>query len=45
LQTVVWTVDHPSWIKRAISLGLYAVITNDPAGMRAVLDDIRRQKQ
>jgi glycerophosphoryl diester phosphodiesterase len=45
LQTVVWTVDHPSWIKRAISLGLYAVITNDPAGMRAALDDIRRQKQ
>ena len=42
LQTVVWTVDHPSWIKRAISFGLRAVITNDPAGMRAALDDIRR---
>jgi len=45
LQTVVWTVDHPSWIKRAISSGLHAVITNDPASMRAALDDIRRRKQ
>lgn len=45
LQTVVWTVDHPSWIKRADSLGLRAVITNDPAGMRAALDDLRHRKQ
>ncbi len=45
LQTVVWTVDHPSWIKRAILLGLRAVITNDPAGMRAAQDDIRHRKQ
>jgi glycerophosphoryl diester phosphodiesterase len=37
LHIVVWTVDQPSWIKRALSLGLRAVITNDPAGMRAAL--------
>ena len=45
LQTVVWTVDHPSWIKRANLLGLRAVITNDPTGMRAARDDIRHRKQ
>jgi len=39
LQTVVWTVDHPSWIKRAAALGLHAVITNDPARMCAARDE------
>jgi glycerophosphoryl diester phosphodiesterase len=28
---VVWTVDDPKWIERARSLGLKALITNDPA--------------
>jgi glycerophosphoryl diester phosphodiesterase len=41
LPTVVWTVDHPSWARRASALGLRAVITNDPARMRAALDDFR----
>ncbi|HJR05923.1 MAG TPA: glycerophosphodiester phosphodiesterase family protein [Pyrinomonadaceae bacterium] len=41
LQTVVWTVDHPSWIKRAVALGLHAVITNDPAKMCAARDEFR----
>jgi glycerophosphoryl diester phosphodiesterase len=35
LQTVVWTVDHPSWVRRALALGLRAVITNDPAKLCA----------
>ncbi|HEX8633888.1 MAG TPA: glycerophosphodiester phosphodiesterase [Pyrinomonadaceae bacterium] len=39
LQTVVWTVDHPSWFARACALGLRAVITNDPARMRAARDE------
>jgi glycerophosphoryl diester phosphodiesterase len=41
LPSVVWTVDHPSWIARARALGLQAVITNDPARMRAALDAFR----
>jgi glycerophosphoryl diester phosphodiesterase len=41
LQTVVWTVDHPSWIRRAIALGLHTVITNDPAKMCAARDAFR----
>ncbi|HLL16215.1 MAG TPA: glycerophosphodiester phosphodiesterase family protein [Pyrinomonadaceae bacterium] len=39
LQTVVWTVDHPSWVRRACALGLRAVITNDPSKMRAARDE------
>lgn len=41
LQTVVWTVDHPSWAARATRLGLRALITNDPARMRRALDATR----
>jgi glycerophosphoryl diester phosphodiesterase len=37
LPTVVWTVDHPSWAGRALALGLRALITNDPARLRAAL--------
>ncbi len=36
LRTLVWTVDDPSWMKRASDLGLHALITNHPASMRAV---------
>jgi glycerophosphoryl diester phosphodiesterase len=39
LQTVAWTVDHPSWFGRAAALGLRAVITNDPVKMRAARDE------
>ena len=31
----VWTVDDPAWIARARSLGIEALITNDPAAMLA----------
>lgn len=44
LPAVVWTVDHPSWARRASALGLRAIITNDPARMRAALEDFRRQQ-
>jgi len=33
LETVVWTVDDPQWIRRACSLGIKALISNDPATM------------
>jgi glycerophosphoryl diester phosphodiesterase len=35
LQPVVWTVDDPKWARRAASLGIGAVITNNPAAMVA----------
>jgi glycerophosphoryl diester phosphodiesterase len=31
LATVVWTVDEPSWISKARSLGVKALIANNPA--------------
>jgi glycerophosphoryl diester phosphodiesterase len=41
LRTLVWTADHPVWARRALSLGLRAIITNHPARMRAALDALR----
>jgi len=35
LPITIWTVDHPRWLKRAIKLGVNAVITNDPAPLIA----------
>ena len=40
LEVVVWTVDSTSWIERAITYGVSAVITNDPARMRARRDEV-----
>lgn len=42
LDVLVWTADHPSWIRRAIDAGLCAVITNKPAQMRAALEEATR---
>lgn len=39
-EVVVWTVDNPSWIERAIAFGVSAVITNDPARMSARRDEV-----
>ena len=33
LEVVVWTVDDPQWITRARTLGIKALITNDPSTM------------
>lgn len=32
-EVVVWTVDSPAWVAQAKSMGIKAVITNDPAMM------------
>jgi glycerophosphoryl diester phosphodiesterase len=31
LRTVIWTADHPAWVKRASKLGIHGIITNNPA--------------
>lgn len=31
LPTTIWTADNPRWVKRAINLGINAIITNNPA--------------
>jgi len=33
MHVAVWTVDEPSWIERARTLGIDALITNDPSPM------------
>lgn len=38
MRVVVWTVDDSRWAERARSLGLHALITNDPALLRSALD-------
>jgi glycerophosphoryl diester phosphodiesterase len=40
LTVVVWTVDNPAWIKRAKTIGIDVLITNDPARMLAHRDGI-----
>lgn len=35
LETVVWTVDNPAWVERAIKFGVGAIITNHPARLLA----------
>lgn len=36
LKVVVWTVDDPTWMRRARRLGIHALITNNPAAFRQV---------
>jgi glycerophosphoryl diester phosphodiesterase len=43
LRVVVWTVDDPEWLVRAQSMGIEAVITNDPAMMIEAADRLRVQ--
>ena len=43
LRVVVWTVDDPAWVAHAHSLGIEAVITNDPATMIEASDRLRVQ--
>ena len=37
LRSVVWTVDDPKWMRRAVRFGIHALITNNPAAMTATV--------
>jgi glycerophosphoryl diester phosphodiesterase len=37
LRPVVWTVDDPRWLRRAVNFGIHALITNNPAEMSATV--------
>jgi glycerophosphoryl diester phosphodiesterase len=43
LIVVVWTVDDPAWVAHAHSMGIEALITNDPATMIEAYDRLRVQ--
>ncbi len=45
MPVTVWTVNAPRWIARATKLGIFAVITNDPATMLAIHDPKPRLQQ
>jgi Glycerophosphoryl diester phosphodiesterase len=34
-RTTIWTANHTMWVRRAAEIGIYAVITNNPARMLA----------
>lgn len=40
-EVIVWTVDSPAWVAQARSLGIKALITNDPALMIEASDRLR----
>ena len=44
LPVTIWTADNPRWIKRAFDLGLFAVITNNPAILLAKRAEILEGK-
>ena len=44
LPVTIWTADHPRWIRRALDLGLFAVITNNPAVLLAKRAEILEGK-
>lgn len=43
LPVTIWTADNPLWIKRAFDLGLFAVITNNPARLLAKRQEYNRE--
>jgi glycerophosphoryl diester phosphodiesterase len=43
LRVVVWTVDDSAWVARAHTMGIEALITNDPAMMIEASDRLRVQ--
>ena len=43
LPVTIWTADNPRWVKRAFDLGLFAVITNNPAVLLAKRAEILKE--
>lgn len=40
LPVAIWTADNPRWVKRALKLGVTAIITNDPARLLKKRDEL-----
>jgi glycerophosphoryl diester phosphodiesterase len=40
LPVTIWTVNNPVWIRRAVNLGINAIITNNPARLSAMRDEV-----
>ena len=42
LATIIWTVDGKIWVRRALNLGIRAIITNNPANLLARRREVLR---
>lgn len=42
LPVTIWTASNPVWVRRAVNLGINAIITNNPARLLAMRDEIMR---
>ncbi len=40
LPVTIWTADNPRWVKRAVDLGINAIITNNPARLLSKRNEI-----
>ena len=40
MPTIIWTADHPVWVKRSCDIGIRAIITNNPARLLVKRDEI-----
>jgi glycerophosphoryl diester phosphodiesterase len=40
--TTIWTADHPIWLRRAMEIGIHAIITNNPARLLKKKQEILR---
>lgn len=43
LPVTIWTANNPVWVRRAIKLGVNAIITNNPARLKAARDEITQK--
>jgi glycerophosphoryl diester phosphodiesterase len=42
IPVTIWTADNPAWVRRALNVGINAIITNNPARLLARRDEILR---
>ena len=40
MPTAIWTADHPIWVRRALEIGIHAILTNNPARLLAKRHEI-----
>ncbi|MBC7797091.1 MAG: hypothetical protein H7Z37_09490 [Pyrinomonadaceae bacterium] len=45
LKTVIWTADSSGWVKRALKIGVHAIVTNNPARLLAQRAEIHAKSQ
>jgi glycerophosphoryl diester phosphodiesterase len=42
IPVTIWTADNPVWVRRALNVGINAIITNNPARLLARRNEILR---